>query len=601
MSAAFAPRPRGVGWPRRPNLVTVPGAPDALPVPRQRTEGPLRERRQADVRQGLSLLLVEDSAADGRLVLELIREAGVPWQLERVERVKDAEAYIRRHHVDCVLLDLGVLDADGLDGLRRLVAVDAELPLVVLTRRDDDVMSAEALRHGAQDYLAKRDLEPVMLARAVRYAIERKATELQVLHLAHHDALTGVANRALLLDRLSAYLAGAQGVTLLFVDVDDLKLVNDSFGHDAGDRLLVAAARRMQEVLRPTDTVGRLGGDEFAIVCPLLTDQRLALELATRVMQEVAQPLVLGTRVYVPSVSIGVALVPAAQARTTDEVVADADLALYEAKRRGKARAEVFQESMRTSGGERMELLTELRTALVEDQFRVYFQPQVSLLTGDLVAVEALLRWHHPVRGVVNAAEFFEVVEDSDMVATVGRWVMEQSCHALATWPGGSPPRMAVNISPRHFSLPGFGDAVRTVVAESGIDPTLLELEVTESAILVDEASTQVLRDLHDAGLRLAVDDFGTGYSSLRHLKMFPASTVKIDRTFVSGLGRDPVDDAIVRAVLGVAASLGLTTVGEGVETRDQHDLLLALGCELGQGYLYDHALPLDELRARYR
>jgi EAL domain-containing protein (putative c-di-GMP-specific phosphodiesterase class I) len=296
-----------------------------------------------------------------------------------------------------------------------------------------------------------------------------------------------------------------------------------------------------------------------------------------------------------------VALVPAAQARTTDEVVADADLALYEAKRRGKARAEVFQESMRTSGGERMELLTELRTALVEDQFRVYFQPQVSLLTGDLVAVEALLRWHHPVRGVVNAAEFFEVVEDSDMVATVGRWVMEQSCHALATWPGGSPPRMAVNISPRHFSLPGFGDAVRTVVAESGIDPTLLELEVTESAILVDEASPQVLRDLHDAGLRLAVDDFGTGYSSLRHLKMFPASTVKIDRTFVSGLGRDPVDDAIVRAVLGVAASLGLTTVGEGVETRDQHDLLLALGCELGQGYLYDRALPLDELRSRYR
>ena len=601
MSAAAAPRPRGVGWPRRANLVTVPSGREAAPpLPRQRTEGPLRERRHAEPRQHMSLLLVEDSAADGRLVLELLREAGVPWQLERVERVKDAETYVNRHHVDCVLLDLGVLDADGLDGLRRLVAVDAELPVIVLTRRDDDLLSAEALRHGAQDYLAKRDLEPVMLTRAVRYAIERKATELQVLHLAHHDALTGVTNRALLLDRLASCLAGAQGVTLLFVDVDDLKLINDSFGHDAGDRLLVAAARRMQDVLRPTDTVGRLGGDEFAIVCPALTERRLALELAARVMQEVAQPLVLGTRVYVPSVSIGVSLVPTGATRSTDEVVADADLALYEAKRRGKARVEVFQEQMRSTGGERMQLLTEVRTALVEDQLRVYYQPQVSLESGELVAVEALLRWEHPTRGIVNAADFFEVVEDSDMVATVGRLVLEQGCRALASWPGSRPPRMAVNVSPRHFSLPGFGDAVRKVVAEHGVDPTMLELEVTESAILVDEASTQVLRELNDAGLRLAVDDFGTGYSSLRHLKMFPASTVKIDRTFVSGLGRDPVDDAIVRAVLGVAASLGLTTVGEGVETREQHDLLLALGCGLGQGYLYDHALPLEELHRRY-
>jgi EAL domain-containing protein (putative c-di-GMP-specific phosphodiesterase class I) len=217
------------------------------------------------------------------------------------------------------------------------------------------------------------------------------------------------------------------------------------------------------------------------------------------------------------------------------------------------------------------------------------------------VAVEALLRWQHPSRGLLNAAEFFDVIEDSDMIATVGRWVLEQACRTTATWPGGRPPRMAVNISPRHFSLPGFGESVHAVVTETGIDPSQLELEVTESAILVDEASTQVLRDLHTAGLRLAVDDFGTGYSSLRHLKMFPASTVKIDRTFVSGLGHDPVDDAIVRAVLGVAESLGLTTVGEGVETRQQHDQLQALGCGLGQGYLYDHALPLEELHRRYR
>jgi diguanylate cyclase (GGDEF)-like protein len=552
-----------------------------------------------DRRAPLSLLLVEDSAVDGRLVLELLREAGVPWELERVDRVKDAEAYVRRHHVDCVLLDLSVLDADGLDGLRRLVAVDSELPVVVLTRRDDDLTSTEALRHGAQDYLSKRDLDPTLLARSVRYAIERKATELHVLHLAHHDALTGVANRSLLLGRLGDALT-AGPCAVLFVDVDDLKMVNDSFGHDAGDRLLVAVARRMVTVLRPTDTIGRLGGDEFAVVCPGLGDAAGALELAQRVLQEVAQPLLLGSRVHMPSISIGIAISDGSAPTSIDIAVGNADVALYQAKRRGKSRVELFEESMPHPTGIRMELLTELRTAVAEDQLRVLFQPQVDLRTGELVAVEALLRWDHPQRGVVPAGEFIDVIEGSDLVDSVGCWVLEQACAALGRWPVGRRPRMAVNVSPRQLSLPGYRDAVRAVVDGYGVPYDLVELEVTESALLVDDSSTAVLQELHALGFRLAIDDFGTGYSSLRHLKLFPASTVKIDRSFVAGLGSDLVDDAIVRAVLGVAASLGLSTVGEGVETEVQRDQLVTMGCSLGQGYLFDRALELDEVLRRY-
>jgi EAL domain-containing protein (putative c-di-GMP-specific phosphodiesterase class I) len=281
---------------------------------------------------------------------------------------------------------------------------------------------------------------------------------------------------------------------------------------------------------------------------------------------------------------------------TTEAAIANADVALHVAKQRGKARFEVFDASMEQRGRESLALQTELKTAYVEEQFAVHYQPEVSLETGELAAVEALVRWQHPTRGLVAAGEFMDSAEESGLIASLGRWVMEQACGVLAAWPGDAPPRFAINISPRQFSMAGFVDDVQEVLRTSGVDPQHLELEVTESALLVDDAVAQVLRDLAGLGIRLAVDDFGTGFSSLNHLKFFPASTVKIDKSFVAGLGHDPVDEAIVAAVIGVARSLGLSTVAEGVETVAQRDRLRELGCELGQGYLFAKAMPAEVL-----
>ncbi len=587
---------------RQPCLAVVPGGVDAgmeRLVRIERAE-PLRERRAVSVTDPLRLLMVEDSAADGRLIMEMLREAGADWDVERVERISEAQTYLERRHVDCVLLDLGLLDADGLDGLRDVVARDPNVPVVVLTRREDDLLSSEALRHGAQDYLAKRDLEPQLLVRAVRYAIERKASELQLRHLAQHDPLTGLANRGLFLDRLNALTITAEGLSVLFLDVDNLKLVNDSLGHAAGDRLLTTVARRLVDAVRPIDVVARFGGDEFAIICPGLTDRFAVAELASRLLAQVSAPIVLGTRVYITSVSIGVTVCSRGNRVDAAQIMGDADVALYVAKRHGKARFEIFEPSQRADTGTRLTLLSELQTAMVEDQFEVHYQPELSLQTGELIAVEALVRWRHPTRGLLPAGAFIDAVEEGGLVASLGAWVMRQACTTLTGWPSGRSPRFAINISPRQFSVAGFVHEVEAVLSELSVPSHLIELEVTEAALLVDESVAQVLRDLNSMGLRLAVDDFGTGYSSLNHLKMFPASTVKIDGSFVAGLGKDRTDEAIVAAVLGVAASLGLSTVGEGIETVEQRDQLTQMGCELGQGYLLGKAMSRSDLYRVY-
>ena len=472
---------------------------------------------------------------------------------------------------------------------------------------------------------------------------ERKNLEDQLAYQAFHDPLTGLPNRTLLLDRLAQALMRAQHrserdterdaertsergsrrgqqVALLFMDLDNFKYINDSLGHNSGDRLLVEVARRLQGRLRPADTVARLGGDEFVVLLEEVEDTEEALQAAERISSALGAPFTLaGQEVFAPA-SIGIASsgalaagpsfgAPAGRERSED-LLRKADLAMYEAKRRGKSRHVVYEVAMGTQVGTRLKLENDLRRALSREEFELYYQPKVSLTDGRVVGVEALLRWHHPERGLVSPAEFIPLAEETGLIVAIGRWVLRRACEQAHEWRSEGPwqeqrtgegqdvlstPTMWVNLSARQLHEPDLSRQVKGTLEETGLEPGGLGLEITESVLVGDgSASVSLLEDLKALGVPLAVDDFGTGYSSLAYLKRLPVDYLKIDRSFVAGLDIDAGDETIVSAVMGLARAMKLEVVAEGVETAGQLDRLRELQCQRGQGFYWSRPLPAE-------
>ena len=426
-------------------------------------------------------------------------------------------------------------------------------------------------------------------------AIDRDARTKELGRLALHDTLTGLPNRALAQDRLEHALTRLRDggddsmVAVLFVDLDRFKLVNDGLGHETGDELLVAVSRRLSAAVRHQDTIARFGGDEFVVLCEDLGDEDLAVELAERAALAFAEPFVLSRAEVSVSASIGIAVTSRSSERAAS-LLQDADAAMYRAKKRGGARYELFDEAMHTQAVSR--LLTEraLRRALDRDELRVLFQPQFDLATGRRVAVEALLRWDHPVRGLVMPGDFLRVAEETGIIVPIGAWVLERACELLRSpnrdGSDRSPLAVSINVSTRQLQRSDFPPLVARAVRDFGIDPTTLCLEVAESALL-DEIDTtgEALRALKDLGVHLAIDDFGTGGSSLTYLRRFPFDELKVDGTFIEGLGRSAADDAIVAATIDMAHALDMVVTAEGVETEAQRVRLCELGCDRAQGY----------------
>ncbi|HEX4806936.1 MAG TPA: EAL domain-containing protein, partial [Conexibacter sp.] len=429
---------------------------------------------------------------------------------------------------------------------------------------------------------------------------EQRLAEQRLAHQALHDPLTDLPNRALFLDRLEHALArsrrsGAR-VAVCFCDVDDFKDVNDSLGHERGDELLVALPPRLRTALRASDTIARFGGDEFVVLCEDLSSEAEGIRIAERIVAAVGPPFEIDGRPHHLSVSVGLVLASGETASATD-ILRDADAAMYRAKERGKGRFEVFDARMRAALVTRLETEADLRRALERDELRLHFQPMRSLRDDAFVGAEALVRWQHPERGLLAPAEFVGVAEESGLIAPLGAWVLEQACRQVAAWGGGR--AVSVNLSPRQLSHSDVPALLARALTETGIEPGLLTLEITENVLMEQSAAALgTLRRLKAMGVRLVLDDFGTGWSSLAYLKRFPLDGLKIDREFVAGLGDAAEEEAIVAAVLSMAAALELEVTAEGVETEAQLAWLRARGCGCAQGFLIGRPAPAEELDA---
>jgi diguanylate cyclase (GGDEF)-like protein/PAS domain S-box-containing protein len=446
--------------------------------------------------------------------------------------------------------------------------------------------------------------KPKYYSTVVEDISRRKQVEGELLHLANHDVLTGLPNRSLLLDRLSQAIAFANRlgdeVAVLLIDLDRFKNVNDSLGHDVGDRIITEISLRLLSRVREGDTVARWGGDEFVVVLGDVTHEDAVANFAQKLLETLSQPLTIGEHELYPAGSIGISLYPK-DGDDPNALLKNADTAMYRAKEAGRNNFQFYAHEMNARALDRLKLDGGLRRALLRDEFILHYQPQMDIRSGEIVGVEALLRWRPPGQPVIYPGDFIPVAEETGLIVQIGEWVLRSACAQLKSWEnaglcGGM--RMAVNLSARQFKQHNIVDMVSRVLRETGCDPSRLELEITESVIMDDpEAAVATLKQLGDMGVSLAIDDFGTGYSSLSYLKRFPLDALKIDRSFVRDITTDSDDAAIAKAVIALAHSMKLIVIAEGVETQEQLQFLREQQCDQMQGYFLSRAVSAEHLQ----
>ena len=514
--------------------------------------------------------------------------------------VEDAIGHLADARVSCILLDASHPELEPMNALARLKAVRSDIPIIVLGADGNSTLALAAVQAGAQDFLVCDEVDAGSLERSIRYAIDRKRTEVQLAHLALHDHLTGLPNRSVFDDRLEHALQrrrnGHGGVAVLFIDIDGFKRLNDSFGHGAGDDVLREAAARIRSAVRPHDTVARLGGDEFTVLCEDIHGDRGALAVGRRVADELGRPLVIDDHEIVLRASIGVVLAED-EVVTSEEILQRSDDAMYRAKARGGGRPQLYTPGReRERAGHEIQVESALRRA-IPDELVAYYQPVVELDGGRPVAAEALVRWQHPTRGLMPPGEFIPVAEESGLVVALGDWMLGEACQEAIGWRDDL--RVSVNVSGRQIAEGSLVASVARALEASGLAPHRLQLELTETVLMDNiEGHLALMCELKELGVSLALDDFGKGYSSLSYLHRFPIDRIKIDRAFVGGLPDSRAGLAVVSAVVSFAGALDMEVVAEGVETQEQVDSLLGLGCKYAQGFFFHRPAPPEQLTA---
>ncbi|MBE9106203.1 EAL domain-containing protein [Nostoc cf. edaphicum LEGE 07299] len=586
------------------------------------------------------ILIIDDMADNLRVLSSILTREG--YNVRKALNWQMALTATQTLLPDLILLDIMMPEVDGYEICQTFKAweLTADIPVIFISALDDVFDKVKAFKAGGVDYITKpfefqevlvrvqnqlalrsARLEILKLNVELEHRVKQRTGELektlqklqqeihsrqklqsQLLDIALHDSLTGLSNRVLFIRRLENALNRAKQESsyqfaVLFLDCDRFKVVNDSLGHPVGDELLIAIAQRLQACLIPVDTLARLGGDEFGILLENITDINIAIQVAERILQQLSLAFQLSRYEVFMNASIGISWGNKDYDRP-EYLLRDADTAMYRAKAQGRANYHVFNPAMHQEAIQLLELENDLRRAVERREFLVYYQPIISLATGRISGFEALVRWQHPIRGLVSPIEFIPVAEETGLINAINTWVLQSACHQLSIWQHypvtPEPLTMSVNLSARLFLQPNLVEQIDRIIYENQINPAYLELEITESVIMENtDAIKIILEQLKQRKIKLIMDDFGTGYSSLSYLHSFPLNALKIDKSFVKRMQENKENMGLVPAMIGIANSMGMSAIAEGVETQEQLAQLRSLNCNFAQGYLFSK--PIEQ------
>src|SRR5688572_6462682 len=546
------------------------------------------------------VLLIEDNPGDARLLQEMLAEApAAPFRVTCADRLSRAMEVLSSQKMALLLLYLSLPDSHGIETFAKMYAHSPAIPIIVLTGNDDSALALSAVKTGAQDYLVKGKLDRELLVRAMQYSIERKRYQEALEHQANYDALTGLPNRNLLHDRLKQAVFAqrhVRSIAVVFIDLDHFKFINDSLGHNAGDKLLQQMADRLREAVRDGDTVSRLGGDEFILVLNDQHNEDVVFRAMQRIIGKVGEPVVIGGQELTVTCSAGISLFPQ-DGTDVETLLKNADAAMYRAKEHGRNNFQFYTAEMNKLVTERVSLESSLRRALERNEFILHYQPKLDLRTGSIVGVEALVRWQHPEMGLLQPDRFIPLAEETGLIVQIGEWVLRTACAQARAWQDAAlpPVTMSVNLSARQFRQEALFKSVARILSETGLHPHHLEMEITESMVMHNaDAAIAILKGLKEIGVHLSVDDFGTGYSSLAYRKSLPIGILTMDNWFVRDMGgpKGKKGGLLAQAMISLGHSLKLKVIAEGVEEEAQLEFLKANHCDEAQGYLFSRPVP---------